>query len=1345
MSRLNTNAFVILKIVILAILLNLSGVSFAVSHINYHSVNYSVKDGLTQNSVLSIAMDSRNILWVGTRIGLNSYNGKEFRHIISASYPDFNNKAITNIAVDDDDNIWCHVGKNLYSYSYLEDSVRLYDGEFTSLYGAGGKIYATRENKVMQFNKDTDGFDDLFSVVHWMKVRAADNDYLYALTNHEIVMYDFRSKQVMKVEYPDGKCQKEQIQLYSDGRGRLWITNYNGKCYVMDVDGKTLEAFNDDKLDSFIGGQYSRMAGKDNIIYFTSVFNGVLAYDTDRRQIVGRMFNSVGYPSSISHNNIQSLFIDRMSGLWIGSFSGGLDYVNLSDGGVSAYHNVKDMPGTLGTVGCLAEFDDAIYAGTEGGLVRVDKSSGIAEYEHINLPMLNNAGFKCLVKYDDSRLIIAPYMRGIHVYDVRRKQVVSSINELPFDDIKQILPDLENGKIWLAALGGIAYIDIMTNNVHEIEGLPEGLLVNCATVSPEGDIYFGTRNNGIVVCESKTGRCTVYNKNKLPWLVSGYITSILWSKTGNLWISTYGRGVMKCELEEGNLVKISDVKVYDNNVGLVNDYVVGMVEDGNRSVWCVTLGGLSRISLQGIVKNYSGQNVCDFTEPTIGGVMIDDEQSVWIGANNGIYTFPAMGMRNNLYVPNMEFCNITINGLDSRKLEINRVIRNKDINSFKLDIDYDNFPLDIEFNAINYNNNAGNRYKYRILGVSSEWIDLKNNNNLNIAGLSPGKYTLQLMGANNDGIWNDKPLEMQISVAPPIWQTWWAYMIYVLAIAALFLNYIRKVKQRQQRKHELMLEKELRKNQEKLNEEKLQFYTNFSHEMRTPLTLIMGPIEELAGKVEDKKQAKILNMAKDNCKRLMYLVNQLLDFRKMEDGSLSLHYTLRTPAVMVRKVCDTFVVSAKKRNISLNMNLDESFTVEYDSFLIETVVFNLLSNAFKFTPDNGEINVTLSCIDFSTIGQKYAERFECEHQPSDKMMRLSVKDTGKGVPQEEVEKIFARFYQLDGDGALMRGSGLGLNFCKEIAIQHKGIIYVESKEGEGAEFVFIIPCFVSGVEAEAVVETENIDEVNYEDNAISDEPVTEEEKLRILFVEDNCDISDFVAEGLSDIYIVDTASDGVQALEMLNERSYNVVISDVMMPRMIGLELCRHIKNDLETSHIPVILLTARTAEEHKMEGYDSHADDYICKPFSMSLLKAAIRNVLWKMARYGNMVTMDTKEMTITNAQSLDDKFMNAFYKFIDDNISNAELNNDVISREMGIGRTQLNSKIKALTMSTPAKLVYKRRLYRAKLMIEQGAGFVSDIAYDCGFSDPIYFSRCFKKEYGISPTDYIKNREVK
>lgn len=1349
MNKTYTDAFVCLKIVILllSVILPVQG-SWSARRMNYHAVNYSVKDGLSQNSVLSIAMDSRNMLWVGTRIGLNSYNGKEFVHVTSQEYPEFNSAEIMQMSVDADDVVWCYSKSRIFSYSFKDEELKRYDGKFTSVFAAtDGNVYATRADSMIILDKNTGKFGHLLRMKGWGRLMESSDRFLYAVNDEYVVRYAFSDKEVTYFAFPDGRFSKEKMQLYSDRAGRLWISNYKGGVYVINSGADSITKWDDENLSSFIGNQPSRMAGDNNYLYFTSVYYGVVVYSPETKSIVARMFNAVGYPSSISHNNISSVFYDKRDGLWIGSFAGGLDYVNLSAGGLSSYKVVKNMPNALGTVGQFAEFDDRIYTGTEGGLVRIDKATGLAEYEHIDLPQLRGLGFKCISRFGDDKLIIAPYMRGIHVYDINRKRVVASINDIPFADIKVIYCE-DTKRVWLAALQGMGYIDTQTNKVHTIEGLPEGVLINSIGVAPDGNIYICTRRNGLLRYDRKNEKVESFTDGSADWLKERYITSVMWDNRKRMWISTYEGGVYRCEIAEGRKYPyVKEVMKYtrmDNN--LVNDYVVGTVEDGNNSVWCVTLDGVSRISAQGIVKNFSAKTGWGFIEPTVGGLMIDSSQQVWIGANNGIFTFPAMEIRNNLFVPEMEFCKVRINGNKEEEKRINRAIRDKGRNSFKMEIDYDSFPLYIEFNAINYSNHANNKYRYRIVQMGNEWIDLGNNSTLNIAGLSPGRYDLQVMGANNDAMWNETPIQMQISVEPPLWQTWWAYMIYVLLLVGAFLNYIRKVKLRQQRKHELMLEKELRKNQEKLNEEKLQFYTNFSHEMRTPLTLIMGPIEELAGKVEDKKQARILNMAKDNCKRLMYLVNQLLDFRKMEDGSLSLHYTERTPAVMVKKVCDTFMSSAGKRHIGLRMELDENMRVKYDSFLIETVVFNLLSNAFKFTPDNGEVRVGLECVAFGDIPQKYAARFKEEYMPEERMMRLSVKDTGQGVPQAEADKIFARFYQMDSNGALVRGSGLGLNFCQEIALQHKGIIYVESKEGEGAEFVFIIPCSADvAIQAEDTADETTPEDVPYVEEAAEENAVKAEGKLRILFVEDNCDISDFVADGLEDTYVVDTAADGVEALEKMKANEYSVVISDVMMPKMNGLELCRHIKNNLETSHIPVILLTARTADEHKMEGYDSHADDYICKPFSMSLLKAAIRNVLWKMARYGNMVTMDTKDMAITNAQTLDEKFMNAFYKFIDDNISDAELNNDVISRELGIGRTQLNSKIKALTMSTPAKLVYKRRLYRAKLMMDQGAGFVSDIAYDCGFSDPIYFSRCFKKEYGVSPTDYIKKQEEK
>lgn len=623
MNRLYTYSFVFLRIIILVALVILPEVSSAVRRINYHSVNYSVKDGLSQNSVLSIAMDSRNILWVGTRIGLNYFNGKEFRQVVSDEFPEFNRAEIMQLSVDGDDVVWCFSKNRVYSYSYKNETLNKLDGKFNSVLAAkDGNVYVTVGDWVMRLDKTTGELNECIEMNGWTKVIESSDKYLYAINDSEIARYSFLSGETTIIKFPEGKYPKDRMQLHSDSKGRLWISNYKGEFYIIEDGSDEMVKWDDVTLASFIENQPSRMADDGRYMYFTSVFYGVVVYSPETRSIVSRLFNGVGYPSSISHNNISSVYYDRQDGMWIGSFAGGLDYINLSSGGLSSYKEVKNMPNAMGTVGQFAEFDDMIYVGTEGGLVRIDKATGLAEYEFVDLPQLRGLGFKCIARYGNDKLVIAPYMRGIHIYDINRRKVVKSIEKLPFIDFKEIYCEGDD-RIWVAALGGVAYIDIRTNSVHCIEGLPHGVLVNSIEMSPDGCLYICTRRNGILCYDIRKGTVETFGQERMEWLDEKYITSVAWDKKDCMWISTFGSGVYRCEFEKGKTFPdIKNVVKYESCDGnMVNDFVVGTVEDGNNSVWCITLGGVSRISAQGTVKNYSAKSGWNFIEPTVGGVI----------------------------------------------------------------------------------------------------------------------------------------------------------------------------------------------------------------------------------------------------------------------------------------------------------------------------------------------------------------------------------------------------------------------------------------------------------------------------------------------------------------------------------------------------------------------------------------------------------------------------------------------------------------------------------------------------------------------------------------------------
>ena len=832
----------------------------------------------------------------------------------------------------------------------------------------------------------------------------------------------------------------------------------------------------------------------------------------------------------------------------------------------------------------------------------------------------------------------------------------------------------------------------------------------------------------------------MYNltKDNTTYLPSNDIRHIFIDRD-DLWISTYGYGLINYNQKTKHTV------CYSRKNGLIDDRIIHSLKDKSGNIWVITSNGISRISKDYDITNFT-INECFVEEPTQNGTSCLENGEIWISINGGIVFFNPEKWEEKLYVPRLEFVNVDINGNDEHETIINRSIRDKSCKNFDLTLDYNNFPVNISFNSIDYISAYNKSFRYRIHGVSDSWSYLSTLNRISLAQLEPGKYTLEISTMDSKGNWVPETLRLGLKVMPPIWLTWWAILSYIIIVAAVIIWYIRHIKYEKDLQNQVWKSEVILNNTLKMNEEKIRLYTNFSHELKTPLTLISAPIKLLLNEVSDKRILRYIKIIDSNCTKIMFLINQLMDFRKMENGKLELKLKGCNVGSIMNSVYSSFNDYCKRKRIELHVSIDKSVDerLVFDPFLIETMMFNLLSNAIKYTPKDGIVSISCKKVSIEDIPDEYAEGVKSE---AGEYLSFSVSDTGIGIPEEALTHIFERFYQVNGS---VGGTGIGLNLCQNIAKLHNGCIYARNNGDSGATFTFVIPYIIFDGSTDEV-------KIYNKENENTASPVMEEivkpdaddashdviEKPRILVVDDNYDIFDFIFNELCDEFSIEHAVDGVEAIDFVKEKDYSLIITDIMMPRMDGLELCRRLKNSIDTSHIPVIILTANPSESNKLKGYELHADDFLPKPFTVEILRACVRNVLWQYQKRKEQFSNQAMDKDKVEPMTIDDKFMTMLYQYIDDDISNSELSLDDICSKLLMGKTSFYRKIKALTLDTPAKIIYKRRLGMAKKLLDEGNTYISDIAYKVGFTDPIYFSRCFKKEFGMSPRDYIKNEE--
>lgn len=656
-----------------------------------------------------------------------------------------------------------------------------------------------------------------------------------------------------------------------------------------------------------------------------------------------------------------------------------------------------------------------------------------------------------------------------------------------------------------------------------------------------------------------------------------------------------------------------------------------------------------------------------------------------------------------------------------------RVLIKKELNDVEnVEFDYKQNIFSVSFASDNYNLPEKTQYMYKLEGFNNDWLTLPVGvHNVTFTNLAPGKYVLRVKAINSDGYVGIKEATLGIVVNPPFWMSWWAYLLYAAGlVVVLFLARYRMLKREREKFHLQQIENEVAKNEE-INNMKFRFFTNVSHELRTPLTLIISPLEGMLKETTDELQSTRLQLMYRNAQRLLHLVNQLLDFRKGEMSTHQLSLSEGDIISYVHSVCNSFLLMADKKHIQFSFFSGiDTFSMAFDADKVGKIVMNLLSNAFKFTPEGGRVTVMI------------------EHVTgTPDTLEIKIADTGIGISDVDKEHIFDRFYQADHKGVEeTTGNGIGLSLVRDFVTLHEGEVKVFDNIGTGSVFVIQFP--VKHVETQVQLPEETGMSVGDEEDREMKEEVREETGRKdfplLLVVDDNEDFRIFMRYSLELQYRVKLAVNGNEAWEMMQEELPDLVISDVMMPQMDGNELCRLIKQDKRTAHIPVILLTARQNTEAKLEGLQTGADDYVTKPFNMTILVLRIRKLI-ELSRYHRvtqgMIDPAPSEIVIT---SLDEKLIEKAIKYVEDNMSRTELSVEELSRELGMSRVHLYKKLLQITGKTPIEFIRVIRLKRAAQLLRESQLHVSEVAFEVGFNNPKYFSRYFKDEFGVLPSVY-------
>ena len=869
--------------------------------------------------------------------------------------------------------------------------------------------------------------------------------------------------------------------------------------------------------------------------------------------------------------------------------------------------------------------------------------------------------------------------------------------------------------------------------------------VRCILEEEDGVFLLGSTAEGVLRFDMHKKQLTKYSneasveKYRIP---NNYISAIVRTKSGEIWGSTYGGGIF--QLDESKAIR----RIMTVREGLLDNNICTLVESSDQRLWMSTVNGLIMFDpAKDEVRNYHRHNGIDIREFTLHSGIALPDGSLCFAGSNGFVTFHVEAMDKNNNIPPVVLEQLSVNNhpveVGDESAILDKVLDGME--TIRLAYNENNFS--ITYQALNYIYATQNQYAYKLEGYDTDWNYVGERNSAFYTNLSPGKYVFLVKASNNDGVWNEEGRSLIIIVQPPLWRTWYAYLFYVIALAAIIYGILYYVNIKRNLEAGLKMKQLEKQKQEEFHQAKIRLFTNFSHELRTPLMLIITPFEELVKRVDIPAELHDkLSIIYKNAQKLLLLVNQLMDLHKNQAGSMDLKVSEGDICEYIKEIYYAFNQIALTNEVKFTLNCTpKTINGWFDKSLLEKVVFNLLSNAFKYTASGESVLMEVSEVTLKELDPKRTDGLYKDE--NSQYVILKVKDSGKGIEEGEADKIFTPFYQIpETSGINLSGTGIGLSLVYTIVQLHRGVIYVDHTETKGACFVVILPVSRSAF-SEEQIESREIDKIaeitNTEDISVS-LPVTENKdqpKYKILLVEDDKDVRDYLKKSLEAEYIVIEAADGVRAYEKVVQDFPDLVLSDIMMPKRDGLELCTMIKNDIRIGHIPVILMTARSMVVHIKEGFQAGADDYIVKPFNMDVLQTRIRSLLASREQlkklYGKRFSPDVMGIEVKSA---DERFSQKLFDVIEKNISNEKLDVELLCTEIGISRANLYRKLKSITELSPMELIRNKRLEMAAKLLKESEMNVSEIASHLGFNSHSYFSNSFKAFYGCTPTEFVQ-----
>ncbi|WP_321519098.1 two-component regulator propeller domain-containing protein [uncultured Bacteroides sp.] len=1268
---------------------------------SFSSVNYTKKNRtLSSDLVVFVSEDSKGIIWVGTQHGLTRiFNG-------------------TSSIVDNQRNF------------------------FKSVFYNGQTYFVTNQNEVFWYNPVAHKLQIMASLPGMVQ-RATPTgclllkDEWVIFTDQGTYIYNFRSKSLIK----DNSLFHEAIlsgSTITDNKGDCWIFNHTGKLWYINVRTKKTKSFQlipSDKISYIDNERYHIVHDSRNIIWISTYGNGLFAYDIAKDELEHYTSNINGF-SHISSDYLQFVTEDKSGEIWVCSEFAGISKITvLNESSSRIYPEDKSLSDRSNTVRMISKMANGdIWIGTRKGCVYVYDS----ELNKKPVKYDFHSNIYAAVEDDKGKVWIGSRGDGLCIDNVWYKNDLKDPNSISENNVFSILRDSKN-RMWIATfgsgIGGGLDLAVFKNGKyifkHFFNKSYGQKQVRVLLQDKNGMIWIGTSdgvyvfNPDLLIKNPKNYYVFNYNNGKLK---SNEIRAIMQDKNGRIWIGTSGAGFSSCELKKD--YSTITFQHYNIQNGLVNDVVQSINEDKSGNLWIATEYGMSKFYPKTkIFENYF------FSSYALGNVYSENSTSkckdgkLIFGTNYGLIMFDSKKVKRSFFSSPAVFTSLKINGINVSPEDPDSPLEQSISYSDKITLKHSQNSFVLDFSSFNFYESELTKYSYKLENYDKEWSVPTSLNFAAYKNLPSGEYLLKVRVCNGSGVWDYRVTALKIVVKPPFWLTIWAFMIYALVLGVT-LYFAFKITRDFTRLHnKIQVEKQL-------TDYKLVFFTNISHEFRTPLTLIKGALERIQ-RIDNapKEFVHPLQTMEKSTNRMIRLIDQLLEFRKMQNNKLALSLEKTDVIAFIYEIFLSFSDTSESKDIDFQFTPSiNSYKAFIDKGKLDKIVYNLLSNAFKYTPSSGKVSLIVN-VD--------AEK---------DVLLIQVKDTGVGIPKEKREELFKRFMQSNFSG---NSVGIGLHLVNELVGVHKGKIWYNENEGGGSVFSVSLPLDESVYGEKDFLIPNNI--LMKEEQSMNNIKMTVPESqemedvvplnnYKILIIEDDNDVRQFLKEEIGVYFEVRTAEDGLDGLEKIKDYDADLIVCDVLMPGMNGYEVTRKLKDDFQTSHIPVILLTALGTTENHLEGIESGADAYITKPFSVKLLLARIIKLIEQREK---LRTKFSSEPGINRpaicSTDKDKGFIDKLHEILETEIANAEFSVDDFAAQMGLGRTVFYKKVKGVTGHSPNEYLRIIRMKKAAELLLSTSLTVSEVSYKVGINDPFYFSKCFKSQFGVAPSVYQKQDEIK